>query len=74
MAEEGSSLRDQMKDMIRGYLADYHHVAESEVDYDMVCDLVDVVFDVMRIPENKQDYPYKEYVTIIEPTLERGEW
>ncbi len=56
-----NSLRDEMKDHIRGALADYHHISESEVDADLVADLADVVFDVAKMSEDVQDDDYPEY-------------
>jgi hypothetical protein len=60
--EEGNSIRDQMKDEIREFMAQHYHIGSSEVDYDMVCDLTDVIFAVLYIDENTQDTSYKEYV------------
>ncbi len=56
-----NSLRDEMKDNIRGMLASHNHISESEVDADLVANLADVVFDVAKISEDVQDDDYPEY-------------
>ena len=56
-----NSLRDEMKDHIRGTLAEYHHISESEVDADLVANLADVMFDVALVSEDVQDDDYPAY-------------
>ena len=64
MPVEGNSLRDEMKDNIKGYLSDYFHIPEDDVDADMVADLADQAFDVVKIPERAQDMPYEKFSAI----------
>jgi len=48
-----------MKNSIRQFLEENDFVDIIE-KYDAVCDLADIVFDVMGISEKEQDKPYKE--------------
>ena len=51
----GNSLRDEVKDVIRGHLAEYYHTSELAIDADLVADIADGIFDVLQIPEAVQD-------------------
>lgn len=67
------TLRIEVEGEIRGFLADYHHISESEVDSDMVAGLVDVVFDVMRVPGRLQDSEYAPFARVV-GVLFNGSW
>jgi len=50
-----NSIRDEVKDAIRNYLAGYSKIDMSEVDADLVGALADSVFDALAIDEEDQD-------------------
>ena len=52
-----NSKRDNVKDAIRGTLAEYYNTAEIEIDADLVADIADAVFDALGISEIEQDKP-----------------
>jgi predicted nucleic acid-binding protein len=54
--EEGSSLRDQMKDEIHEYLMTNSH---EDISRDAVAGLADIVFQVLHVSDAEQDRPYE---------------
>lgn len=73
--EEGNSLRDQMKDVIRDYLKKKRNnsvkmFADIEMINELTYELADVVFDVLKIPEEHQDKNWEDEVRELEKLFE----
>jgi hypothetical protein len=72
---DGNSVRDEVKDVIRGDLASYHKIDIAEVDADLVCRLADSVFDALGIDEQDQDQTRDKgcFIWLQGVTTKRGE-
>lgn len=65
---EGNSLREEVKDAICAYLEKEYHEERSAV-YEEACDLSDVVFNVLGIPDIVQDAPYEAWESCKSATI-----
>jgi len=51
-----NSVKDVVKDSIRGDLASYYHIDILEVDADLTAKIADGVFEVLAIEEDEQGF------------------